>query len=119
MVLEHQGMLQNLQTPGLQPALQLYAAATAHLAPRNRVPQWPFLQFGIPGMFGGQFLTRPRFGPPGPHGLAALSGLNNINNNTHQSISPHRAMPGPPSEDSNDERGKCQLRGKCWQLDIR
>jgi hypothetical protein len=61
----------------------------------------------VPGMFGGQFLTRPRFGPPGgPHGLAALGGLNNINNNTHQSISPHRAMPGPPSEDSNDERGK-------------
>ncbi|XP_062714705.1 homeobox protein unc-4 [Aedes albopictus] len=108
MVLEHQGMLQNLQTLGSQPALQLYAAAAAaQLTPRNRVPQWaPFLQFGVPGVFGGPFLTRPRFGPPGaPQSLAALSGLNNINNNTHQSISPQRAIQGPPSEDSNDDRG--------------
>ncbi|KFB45353.1 Dper\GL14568-PA-like protein [Anopheles sinensis] len=73
-------MLQNLQTLGSQPALQLYAAAAAaQLAPRNRSsvpPQWaPFLQFGVPNVFGGHFLTRPRFGPPGaPPNLAGLGG---------------------------------------------
>uniref|UniRef100_A0A182QV78 Uncharacterized protein n=1 Tax=Anopheles farauti TaxID=69004 RepID=A0A182QV78_9DIPT len=136
MVLEHQGMLQNLQTLGSQPALQLYAAAAAaQLAPRNRSnvpPQWaPFLQFGVPNVFGGHFLTRPRFGPPGaPPNLTALGGggggmvgtgtgvgvgvgnggstglptslLNG--GGTHPNISPHRAMQGPPSEDSNDDR---------------
>ncbi|XP_035774950.1 homeobox protein unc-4-like [Anopheles albimanus] len=127
MVLEHQGMLQNLQTLGSQPALQLYAAAAAaQLAPRNRnsvPPQWaPFLQFGVPNVFGGHFLTRPRFGPPGaPPNLTALGGgtpgtgvgaggngsmpASLVNGSAHPNISPHRAMQGPPSEDSNDDRG--------------
>uniref|UniRef100_A0A182SGE9 Uncharacterized protein n=1 Tax=Anopheles maculatus TaxID=74869 RepID=A0A182SGE9_9DIPT len=131
MVLEHQGMLQNLQTLGSQPALQLYAAAAAaQLAPRNRTnvpPQWaPFLQFGVPNVFGGHFLTRPRFGPPGaPPNLTGLGGGTGtgvgvgvgggggaglpgglLNGASHPNISPHRAMQGPPSEDSNDDRGR-------------
>uniref|UniRef100_A0AAG5D1V4 Homeobox protein unc-4 n=2 Tax=Anopheles atroparvus TaxID=41427 RepID=A0AAG5D1V4_ANOAO len=129
MVLEHQGMLQNLQTLGSQPALQLYAAAAAaQLAPRNRSnvpPQWaPFLQFGVPNVFGGHFLTRPRFGPPGgPPNLSGLGGGAGtgvgvgvgagagslpgglVNGGSHPNISPHRTMQGPPSEDSNDDRG--------------
>lgn len=110
MVLEHQGLLPNLQSgQGLQPALQLYAAAAAHLGPRSRVPPWaPFLQFGVPGVFGGPFFNRPRFGfgpPTGP----GLGGLNNSNNVSHAGISPPRGMPGPPSEDSNDDRGEFHL----------
>lgn len=129
MVLEHQG-LPNFSNAGLQPALQLYAAAAAHLAPRNRVPPWaPFLQFGVPGVFGSPFLTRPRFGPGGPGsngppGLAGLNGLNGMGNggiggNTgnlgniggmgggpHQLLGNNRTMPGPPSEDSNEDRGE-------------
>lgn len=115
MVLEHQGMLSN---SNLQPALQLYAAAAAHLAPRARVPPWaPFLQFGVPGMFGGPFLTRPRFGPSGPGGSASLANLNAVmgggggnggggggGRDGGQII--QRTMPGPPSEDSNEDRGK-------------
>ncbi|KAH8394092.1 hypothetical protein KR215_004972, partial [Drosophila sulfurigaster] len=56
----------NMPSEGLHPtaALQLYAAA-AQLAPGGvRVPPWgPFLQFGVPGVFGpnGPFLGRPRF----------------------------------------------------------
>lgn len=116
MVLEHQGLPNFQNAAGLQPALQLYAAAAAaQLSPRNRVPPWaPFLQFGMPGMFGGQFLNRPRFGPTsnGHTNLAALSGLSvlgasglstgqvNINNRTSQ---------GPPSEDSNEDRGMSLL----------
>lgn len=106
MVLEHQG-LPNFSNAGLQPALQLYAAAAAHLAPRNRVPPWaPFLQFGVPGVFGSPFLTRPRFGPTpgGPPGLAGLNGLNGIGG-PHQ-LPNNRTMPGPPSEDSNEDRGE-------------
>ncbi|EDW46297.1 homeobox protein unc-4 isoform X2 [Drosophila sechellia] len=55
-----------MPSEGLHPtaALQLYAAA-AQLAPNGvRVPPWgPFLQFGVPGVFGpnGPFLGRPRF----------------------------------------------------------
>ncbi|XP_043072098.1 homeobox protein unc-4 [Drosophila grimshawi] len=55
-----------MPSEGLHPtaALQLYAAA-AQLAPGGvRVPPWgPFLQFGVPGVFGpnGPFLGRPRF----------------------------------------------------------
>lgn len=54
-----------MPSEGLHPtaALQLYAAA-AQLAPGGvRVPPWsPFLQFGVPGVFGGApFLGRPRF----------------------------------------------------------
>lgn len=107
MVLEHQGLLSNMQGPGLQPALQLYAAA-AQLAPRSRVPPWaPFLQFGAPGLFN-PFLTRPRFPAgsvaPGLNGLSAsLNGLTGI---PHPGISPQRTAQGPPSEDSNDDRGK-------------
>lgn len=113
MVLEHQG-LPNFQNAGLQPALQLYAAAAAHLAPRNRVPPWaPFLQFGMPGVFGSPFLSRPRFGPSPTGqttGLPGLSGLNGITNNglssgPHQ-LNNNRTVQGPPSEDSNDDRGK-------------
>lgn len=117
MVLEHQG-LPNFQNAGLQPALQLYAAAAAHLAPRNRggVPPWaPFLQFGVPGVFGSPFLTRPRFGPT-PNGsqtatLASLSGLSAIGANG-LTMGPHgltggtRTGQGPPSECSNDDNGK-------------
>lgn len=108
MVLEHQG-LPNFSNAGLQPALQLYAAAAAHLAPRNRVPPWaPFLQFGVPGVFGSPFLTRPRFGPSpgGPPGLAGLNGLNGIGGNAGHQMGNNRTMPGPPSEDSNEDRGK-------------
>lgn len=119
MVLEHQG-LPNFQNAGLQPALQLYAAAAAHLAPRNRggVPPWaPFLQFGVPGVFGSPFLTRPRFGPS-PNGsqaaaLASLSGLSAIGGGNGLTIGPHGLTggarthgQGPPSECSNDDNGK-------------
>jgi hypothetical protein len=106
MVLEHPGLLPNLPAQGLQPALQLYAAAAAQLGPRSRVPPWaPFLQFGMPGVFGGQFLAGPRFGPPGSHsGLAGLTSLNGLggSSGSHSSLSPPRTMHGPPSEDSND-----------------
>lgn len=110
MVLEHQG-LPNFQNAGLQPALQLYAAAAAHLNPRNRVPPWaPFLQFGVPGVFGSPFLNRPRFGPGsnGQTGLAALSGLSALGGNGlsgHQINNNNRTVQGPPSEDSNEDRG--------------
>lgn len=111
MVLEHQGLLPNLPNSGLQPALQLYAAAAAQLAPRARVPPWaPFLQFGIPGAFGSPFLTRPRFGPSpnGPPGLAGLTSLGQamVGNGNGQGMGIQRTMPGPPSEDSNEDRGK-------------
>jgi hypothetical protein len=111
MVLEHQGLLPNLPPQGLQPALQLYAAAAAQLGPRSRVPPWaPFLQFGMPGVFGGQFLARPRFGPPGAHpGLVGLGSLNGLSGSSgsHSSMSspPRTSNQGPPSEDSND--GEC------------
>lgn len=115
MVLEHQG-LPNFQNAGLQPALQLYAAAAAaQLSPRNRVPPWaPFLQFGVPGVFGGPFLNRPRFGPTanGQTGLAALSGLSALgaaNLPGHQVNNNNRTMQGPPSEDSNEDRGLYHL----------
>lgn len=96
MVLEHQGLLSNMSGPGLQPALRFYAAAAA----QGRIPTWPFLQFGAPGIFGSPFLQRPRFPasgttPPGLNGLVS-----------HPGISPQRTQPGPPSEDSNDDRGK-------------
>lgn len=114
MVLEHQG-LPNFQSAGLQPALQLYAAAAAHLAPRNRggVPPWaPFLQFGVPGVFGSTFFPRPRFGPT-PNGanqatLASLSGLSAIGNSTalaQHNLNNNRTQ-GPPSECSNDDGGE-------------
>lgn len=109
MVLEHQGLLSSMQAagPGLQPALQLYAAA-AQLAPRSRVPPWaPFLQFGAPGLFN-PFLARPRFpagtAAPTLNGLAA--GLNGLTGISHSGISPQRTAQGPPSEDSNDDRGE-------------
>ncbi|XP_022227026.2 homeobox protein unc-4 isoform X2 [Drosophila obscura] len=60
----------SMPSEGLHPtaALQLYAAA-AQLAPGGvRVPPWgPFLQFGVPGVFGpnGPFLGRPRFDAAG------------------------------------------------------
>lgn len=115
MVLEHQG-LPNFQSAGLQPALQLYAAAAAHLAPRNRggVPPWaPFLQFGVPGVFGSSFFPRPRFGPS-PNGtnqstLAGLSGLSAIGNGAalaQHNLNNNRTQ-GPPSECSNDDGGEC------------
>lgn len=110
MVLEHQaGLLSSMRGgPGLQPALQLYAAA-AQLAPRSRVPPWaPFLQFGAPGLFGNPFLARPRFpagaAAPGLNGLTA--GLNGLTGIPHPGISPQRTAQGPPSEDSNDDRGR-------------
>lgn len=107
MVLEHQGLLSTMQGPGLQPALQLYAAA-AQLAPRSRVPPWaPFLQFGAPGLFGNPFLARPRF-PAGTSPLNGLAaGLNGLTGISHPGISPQRTPQGPPSEDSNDDRGRC------------
>ena len=111
MVLEHQGLLPSLQSnAGLQPALQLYAAAAAQLAPRARVPPWaPFLQFNP---FGGPFLTRPRFGPGpgGPQSLAGLSGLSALSaggSGPHQGLGlPRTVGPGPPSDDSNEDHGK-------------
>lgn len=128
MVLEHH---QNLLPNGggsLQPALQLYAAAAAQLAPRARVPPWaPFLQFGMPNVFGSPFMTRPRFGPvPGsngqsggaPPGLAGLTGLagggnggigGNCMSNGHPLLGGNRTMQGPPSEDSNEDRGRLSL----------
>lgn len=116
MVLEHQG-LPNFQSAGLQPALQLYAAAAAHLAPRNRggVPPWaPFLQFGVPGVFGSSFFPRPRFGPS-PNGanqstLAGLSGLSAIGNGAalaQHNLNNNRTQ-GPPSECSNDDGGELE-----------
>jgi hypothetical protein len=71
------------------------------------VPPWaPFLRFGVPGLFGSPFLTRPNFGgPPLPHGLNGMVGLNGNGGSPHSSVSPQRNMQGPPSEDSNDERG--------------
>ncbi|CAD7086615.1 unnamed protein product [Hermetia illucens] len=87
MVLEHQGLLPNLPTGGLQPALQLYAAAAAQLAPRARVPQWPFLQFGVPGVFAGPFLANPRFAPGG--GGAGAGGVHGGGSG------PHRGGGGP------------------------
>jgi hypothetical protein len=111
MVLEHQNILQNLPPQGLPPsALQLYAAA-AQFAQRSRVPPWaPFLQFGVPGVFGGPFLVRPRFGPPTGHpGLAGIKGINGFSNGDNEpfsSLSPQCPQKGPPSEDSNDDNGK-------------
>lgn len=119
MVLEHHG-LPNFQNAGLQPALQLYAAAAAHLAPRNRgaVAPWaPFLQFGMPNVFGSPFLTRPRFtpsatgSPPNQPSLVGLSGLNAIGSANGLNLGQHslngaRSAQGPPSECSNDEGGK-------------
>ncbi|XP_030382374.1 homeobox protein unc-4 [Scaptodrosophila lebanonensis] len=68
-----------MPSEGLHPtaALQLYAAA-AQLAPGGvRVPPWgPFLQFGVPGVFGpnGPFLGRPRFeGAGGSHPTTAAA----------------------------------------------
>ncbi|XP_031625978.1 homeobox protein unc-4-like isoform X1 [Contarinia nasturtii] len=118
MVLEHQG-LPNFPNAGLQPALQLYAAAAAHLAPRNRgaVAPWaPFLQFGMPGVFGSPFLSRPRFAPSAtgspPNQQAALVGLsglnaigtaNGLNLGQHNLNGANRTAQGPPSDCSNDE----------------
>lgn len=118
MVLEHQG-LPNFQNAGLQPALQLYAAAAAaQLAPRNRgaVAPWaPFLQFGMPAVFGSPFLTRPRFMPTSPGSssnqspLAGLTGLGAIGNTNGLTLVQHnlntanRNNQRPPSECSNDE----------------
>lgn len=118
MVLEHQG-LPNFQNAG-HSALQLYAAAAAHLAPRNRgaVAPWaPFLQFGMPGVFGSPFLSRPRFAPstgspPSQPSLVGLSGLSAIGSANGLSLAQHnlnganRNAQGPPSECSNDEGGK-------------
>lgn len=66
-----------MPSEGLHPtaALQLYAAA-AQLAPGGvRVPPWsPFLQFGVPGVFGGApFLGRPRFEGTTPQNAAAAA----------------------------------------------
>lgn len=120
MVLEHQG-LPNFQNAGLQPALQLYAAAAAHLNPRNRgaVAPWaPFLQFGMPSVFGSPFLTRPRFAPSvtgsppnqpslvGLSGLSAIGNANGLNLGQHNLNGANRSTQGPPSECSNDEGGE-------------
>lgn len=117
MVLEHQG-LPNFPNAGLQPALQLYAAAAAHLTPRRgAVASWaPFLQFGMPF---NPFLPRPRFppsatgSPPNQHAsLVGLSGLNAIGNANGLNLGQHnlngvnRSQQGPPSECSNDEGGE-------------
>lgn len=117
MVLEHQG-LPNFPNAGLQPALQLYAAAAAQFAPRNRGAgaQWaPFLQFGMPAVFGSPFFTRPRFMPTSPGSssnqspLAGLTGLGVIGNTNGLTLGQHnlnttnRTIQGPPSECSNDE----------------
>lgn len=124
MVLDHQG-LPNFQNAGLQPALQLYAAAAAHLAPRNRggVPPWaPFLQFGVPGVFGSPFLNRPRFGPT-PNGgnqptLAGLSAIGNASNGLtgQHSLNNNRTPQGPPSECSNDDGGEFHCNFSCSML---
>jgi hypothetical protein len=113
MVLEHQNLLQNLPPQGLPPsALQLYAAA-AQFAQRSRVPPWaPFLQFGVPGVFGGPFLVRPRFGPPGgPGSLPSVKNMGGGSNGGEMesfggSLSPQCQQNGPPSEDSNDDNGE-------------
>lgn len=117
MVLEHSGLPNFQNAAGLQPALQLYAAAAAaQLSPRNRgVPPWgTFLQFGVPGVFGSPFFNRPRFGPNsnGQAGLAALSGLSALGANglgNHQVNNNNRTVQGPPSEDSNEDRGLYQI----------
>ncbi|XP_055841598.1 homeobox protein unc-4-like [Episyrphus balteatus] len=101
MVLEQSTeVVSNVPSEGLHPtaALQLYAAAAAQLgAPGNRVPAWgPFLQFGVPGVFGGaaaaaaamsgnvggtggQFLGRHRFDANPVHSAAALAASSNAN----------------------------------------
>lgn len=104
MVLEHQGLLGSPQS-----ALQLYAAAAAHFGPRSRVPQWsPFLQFGMPNVFGNNpFLTRPRFGltPLGNINCNKVGSINGSTDDSHSSsLSPQRTL--PHSEDSNDETGE-------------
>lgn len=115
MVLEHQGLPNFQNAASLQPALQLYAAAAAaQLSPRNRVPPWaPFLQFGMPNVFGGTFLSRPRFGHANGHtGLAALNGLSGLGGNglsSHHVNGNNRTPQGPPSEDSNEDRGTYNL----------
>lgn len=139
MVLEQQNLSSNSNMPseGLHPtaALQLYAAA-AQLAPGGvRVPPWgPFLQFGVPGVFGGgPFLGRPRFenNPTNASQLAAnasnafanLTGLSAAMRNVsaaqstaaaavataaiqHRLMISNRTLAGPPSEGSNEDAGR-------------
>lgn len=108
MVLGNQSLLSTMSgtPPGLQPALQL-AAVAAHLAPRSR-PWAPFLQFGMP-MFA-PFLTRPHFGGPPQHNLLNISNMSNsTSNNSISNLSSQRNLQSPPSEDSNDERGKSSM----------
>lgn len=104
MVLGHQSILSSMSgSSNLQPALQL-AAVAAHLAPRSR-PWAPFLQFGMP-MFA-PFLTRPHFGGPPQHNLLNINNINNsTSNSSHSSSLSAQRNQSPPSEDSNDERGK-------------
>lgn len=103
MVLGHQNILSSMSgSSNLQPALQL-AAVAAHLAPRSR-PWAPFLQFGMP-MFA-PFLTRPHFGGPPQHNLLNINNINSTSNNSHSSNLSAQRNQSPPSEDSNDERGK-------------
>lgn len=107
MVLGNQSFLSTMSgtPPGLQPALQL-AAVAAHLAPGRSRPWAPFLQFGMP-MFA-PFLTRPHFGGPPQHNLLNISNMSNNTSNSSlsSSLSSQRNLQSPPSEDSNDERGK-------------
>lgn len=132
MVLEHQG-LPNFQNAGLQPALQLYAAAAAHLNPRNRgaVAPWaPFLQFGMPSVFGSPFLSRPRFAPStgsppnqpslvGLSGLGAIGSANGLNLGQHNLNGISRTAQGPPSECSNDEGGKSYFLSIDFNLNLK
>ena len=110
MVLGHQGFLSNMSggPQGLQPSALQLAAVAAHLAPRSRVPPWaPFLQFGMPNLFGNNpFLTRPHFGVGPPNIPQSLINMNGSTGSSHSSISPSRNLQSPPSEDSNDERGE-------------
>lgn len=125
MVLEHPGLSGGgvgggfASNAGLQPALQLYAAAAAaaHLGPRHRVPPWaPFLQHQF-GMFGNSVgvggigggggipfgLSRPgRFGPalvpsaqpsnPGAGSHAAMPATTTTTSTAAAAAAAHAAM---------------------------
>lgn len=127
MVLEPQTMLPNMANG----ALQLYAAAAAAQfggGPRSRVPPWaPFLQFGMPGMFGNSFLARPtRFNPAGatniggngagpqhpgslpglPMGASASAGGISSHMSRNTNSSSNNSNLGVQSDDDDDDKGE-------------
>jgi hypothetical protein len=94
------------ESPNLQPALQLYAAAAAaHFTPRARMFNWqPFLQFGM------SFLNHPSL----PNIANENSIINNCvigikksNNKKISNVDHHSSLnPTSSSDDSNDDQSK-------------